>query len=220
MIDIQQTLGSIAATYPASTTVFLRRRLDFCCGGGRKLGDACQRLGLDPHKVVAEIQAEATRRPAESWNDRPLPALIDFILVRYHEPLRIDVPALLEAARRVERVHAAKPSCPKGLASHLEPMQRELEQHLAKEEQVLFPTIREGLTGGRISGPIRVMMQEHDDHGVNLQRVRDLTTDLVPPDEACTTWRALYAGLTKLETGLMEHIHLENNVIFPGALGG
>ena len=219
MIDINETLGRVATIHPASTLVFLRHRLDFCCGGGQKLADACREAGLDPVAIIEEIEIEGTQRKPKRWNTSPLSELIDFILTRYHDPLRTDLPALLQAARRIERVHANKPSCPHGLASHLEQVDEEIRQHLAKEEQILFPAIRAGNGGAQIHMPIRVMMQEHDDHGLNLQRLRKLATDFQPPAEACATWRALYAGLEKLEAELMEHIHLENNVLFPRALG-
>lgn len=218
MIHANETLGQVATAHPASTLVFLRHRLDFCCGGGQKLGDACRAAGLDPDAVAAEILAEGVVSEPERWDTRPLPDVIDFILTRYHEPLRADLPALLDAARRVERVHSKKPSCPHGLAAHLEELDVELRQHLAKEEQVLFPAIRSGSGGAQVHMPVRVMMQEHDDHGASLRRLRELATDFVPPPEACATWRALYAGLEKLEAELMEHIHLENNVLFPRAL--
>jgi regulator of cell morphogenesis and NO signaling len=218
MITVNETLGQVATAHPASTLVFLRHRLDFCCGGRQKLGDACRELGLDPEAVIEEIATEGAARVSERWDDKPLPAVIDFILVRYHDPLRADLTALLNAARKVERVHASKPSCPHGLASHLEQVDVELRQHMAKEEQVLFPAIRSGTGGAHVHMPVRVMMQEHDDHGVNLRRLRELATDFSPPPEACATWRALYAGLEKLEADLMEHIHLENNILFPRAL--
>ncbi len=218
MIDANQTLGQVATAHPASTLVFLRHRLDFCCGGGQRLDEACRSAGLDPARVIREIESEGTTRTPERWDAKPLPDLIDFILGRYHEPLRADLPALIEAARRVERVHGKKPSCPTGLASLLEQLAAELEQHMMKEEHALFPAIRAGRRGGPVHMPIRVMMQEHDDHGANLRRLRELATGFAPPVEACATWRALYAGLEKLESELMEHIHLENNVLFPRAL--
>jgi regulator of cell morphogenesis and NO signaling len=218
MIDATQTLGEVATAHPASTLVFLRHRLDFCCGGGQRLGDACRDAGLNPAEVIHEIESECTVRETERWDTRPLPDLIDFILRRYHEPLRADVPALVEAARRVERVHGKKASCPNGLAAFIEQLNTELEQHMTKEELVLFPAIRAGRRGGPVHMPIRMMLQEHDDHGANLRRLRELATDYAPPSEACATWRALYAGLAKLESELMEHIHLENNVLFPRAL--
>ena len=218
MIDAHETLGQVATAHPASTHVFLRHRLDFCCGGSEPLDDACRAAGLKPETIIAEIEAESAAKDPKRWDTRPLPELVDFILTRYHEPLRADLPALLEAARKVERVHAKKPSCPRGLAAHVEALDAELQQHLTKEEQVLFPAIRSGSVGVDVQRPIHVLMHEHDDHGVGLKRLRELATDFSPPPEACATWHALYSGLQKLEGELMEHIHLENNVLFPRAL--
>ncbi|MCC6644050.1 MAG: iron-sulfur cluster repair protein YtfE [Polyangiaceae bacterium] len=220
MIDATQTLGQVAATYPASTLVFLRHQLDFCCGGRQKLGDAARVAGLDPDKLIKEIEAEISTKTADRWDTKPLPELVEFILRRYHDTLRADLPALLEAARKVERVHGAKASCPKGLASTVDQLYSELDQHMQKEEQVLFPAIRGGSRGDHVHMPIRMMMQEHDDHGVVLRNIRQLASNFEPPGEACATWRALYAGLKKLEAELMEHIHLENNVLFPRTLAG
>jgi regulator of cell morphogenesis and NO signaling len=218
MIQATETLGEIATAHPASTRILLRHRLDFCCGGGRQLGEACRAAGLDPDSVIAEIAAEEDSSAPERWDAKPLHELVDFIIVRYHDTLRSDLPALIEAARKVERVHAKKDSCPHGLAAHLAQLETELGHHLAKEEQVLFPALRRGNRGAHVHMPIRVMMQEHDDHSVDLARLRKLATDFDPPKEACATWRALYAGLQKLESELMEHIHLENNVLFKRAL--
>lgn len=220
MIDATQTLGQVATVHPTSTLVFLRHHLDFCCGGRQRLDDACRAAGLDPAKIIEEIEAEDAAKPAQRWDTKPLPDMIEHILRRYHDSLRANLPALLEAAQRVERVHGKKPSCPTGLASLLGQLADELEQHMTKEEQMLFPAIAAGRLGSAIHMPVRVMMQEHDDHGETLERLRKLATDFVPPPEACATWRALYDGLAKLESELMEHIHLENNVLFPRALNG
>lgn len=218
MISANETLGDIATTRPVSTHVFLRYRLDFCCGGRQKLGDACRAAGLDAEAVIAEIAAEGATRSPQRWDAKPLAEVIEFILTRYHEPLRAQLPALIEAARKVERVHGKKASCPHGLASHLEHLDAEVRQHLAKEEEVLFPAIQAGALGAQVHMPVRVLMQEHDDHGDSLRSLRVLASDFVPPPEACATWRALYSGLEKLEAELMEHIHLENNILFPRAL--
>lgn len=219
MINTNETLGQLATAHPAATHVFLRHRLDFCCGGGQKLTDACEKAGLDPAAVASEIENEGADRPQDRWDTKPLPEVIDFIVARYHDPLRRDLPVLIEAAKRVERVHGKKPSCPLGLASCLEEMGIEIMQHLGKEEHALFPAIVASGGGAHVQMPVRVMMQEHDDHGVSLRRIRELATDFTPPQEACATWRALYSGLEKLEAELMEHIHLENHVLFPRALG-
>ena len=219
MIDSTQTLGDLATAHPSATAVFLRHRLDFCCGGRQKLEDACRAAGIEPERVLAEIEAQSSPdEEPDKWSARPLPELIDHILTRYHETLRDELPPLIEAAKRVERVHAAKPACPLGLSALLEQVHTELCDHMRKEELVLFPAVVAGHRGSSVHMPIRVMMQEHDDHGVSLQRIRELTSDLVPPSGACGTWRGLYTGLEKLEADLMRHIHLEGNILFPRAL--
>jgi len=204
MINTNGTLGELASAHPRATGVLLRHRLDFCCGGRQKVEDACRAAGVDPAMVIAEIGAldSPTTAEPQRWTARPLPELLDHIVTRYHEPLRKDLRALVEAARKVERVHAAKPSCPRGLAEHLAQVEAELLNHMAKEEQVLFPALRTGNRGQTVHMPIRVMMQEHEDHGANLRRIRELTSDFVVPTEACKTWRALYESLEELESEL------------------
>ncbi len=214
-----RTVGDLAVQYAGASRVFHRHGLDFCCKGQVSLEDACSEKGLDAASVLEEIRAEVV--PDESsfrrWDQEPLEDVLDHVLVNYHEAHRAEVPRLLEMARKVERVHGAKESCPNGLAAHLEFMAEELENHMQKEEQVLFPAIRAG-RGNQAVMPIQVMEQEHHDHGANLEKLRKLAHDYVPPVEACGTWRALFLGLEQLEQDVMAHIHLENSVLFPRAL--
>lgn len=219
MIDTRTTLAELAVHHPIATRIFLRHRLDFCCGGNRPLEAACREASLDPSAIASEIDAETGRLGGDPtvWAERPLPELVQHILDRYHAPLRQDLPALVALAQKVERRHADKAACPRGLAALLESVHEEVESHLAKEEQILFPMIAAG-RGADAGMPIRVMGLEHDDHGRNLRLIRELTGDLVIPAEACRSWTALYEGLLRLEAELMEHIHLENHVLFPRAL--
>ncbi|HUE85137.1 MAG TPA: hemerythrin domain-containing protein [Vicinamibacterales bacterium] len=151
------------------------------------------------------------------WDTAPLADLIRFIVTRYHEPLRAELPELIALAERVESRHGEKPACPRGLAAHLKVLDAAVIDHLAKEEKVLFPMILEGY-GARTAGPVRVMELEHEEHGINLARIRELTSNLTPPDDACATWQGLYRRLGQLESELLEHIDLENTVLFPRAL--
>jgi regulator of cell morphogenesis and NO signaling len=211
-------LADLATTRAGASRVFQRHRLDFCCGGQRELAVACAEKGLNPDVVLAEIAAEARADDSFERLDEVAPAaLIDHILERFHEPHRAELVRLLAMARKVERVHGDKESCPVGLAAHLTRMQDELESHMRKEEQVLFPLIRSG-HGSIARMPVQVMEAEHRDHARNLATLRNLTSDYTAPDEACATWRALFLGLAELEKELMLHIHLENNVLFPNAL--
>lgn len=219
-IQPDQSLGRLASTLSGASRVFHRHGLDFCCGGHVRLGEACAAAGLDAQAVIAEIQDEA-QEPGdfERWDGRPLPEVIDHILERYHEPHRQELPRLIAMARKVEDVHAEKSACPRGLAAHLERVAEEMELHMQKEEQVLFPMLRGGR--GRMAAiPIQVMEEEHREHGKNLEHLRELTGDYTPPPDACGTWNALYLGLAELERELMEHIHTENNILFPRALRG
>lgn len=217
-LSADRTLGELAASHAGASRVFHRHGLDFCCGGSAPLAEAAAAKGLDVSLLLAELRAETERPGAfESWDQRPLGELVDHVLEHFHEAHRAEVPRLLAMARKVEAVHAEKPTCPRGLAAHLERMSVELEEHMQKEEQILFPMLRAG-RGRAAMMPIQVMEQEHRDHGANLERLRALTNDYTPPAEACGTWTALFLGLAELERDLMEHIHLENNVLFPRAL--
>jgi len=211
------TLADLATTYPAATRVLHGYGLDFCCGGQRSVGEACAEKGLRVDKVLAEVESAAGPQAGSRWDERPLGELADFIESYYHARLREQLPELVRLATRVEERHADKASCPRGLAAHLHAIHENVLDHLAKEEQILFPLIRAG-RGPLAGAPIHVMELEHEDHAENLKRTRTLTADLTTPEEACTTWRALYLGLLELERELMEHIHLENNVLFRRAL--
>lgn len=213
------TLAELATTRPAASRVFHRYHLDFCCGGNRPFDEVCREEGLDPSALMQEIEDETPREDDVVWHERPLPELIDHIITRYHETLRAELPRLLEMAQKIEAVHQEKASCPKGLAEHLAHIADDVYAHLGKEEQILFPMIA-SQSGVRPYQPITVMLREHDDHAANLVKTRRLATDFTAPPEACATWRALYLGLETLERELMDHIHLENNVLFPRALNG
>jgi regulator of cell morphogenesis and NO signaling len=217
MDPLNTPIGDIARDRPSSTRIFLRHKLDFCCGGRRTLREACAKAGLDPDVIAAELAAETANDTTPSWESQSSAQLVDHIIAHYHEPLRRDMPVLIDAARKVERVHAAKPAVPAGLAEELVEFWTEMQQHMMKEERVLFPMLRTGVRGAQVYMPVRVMEHEHDEHAVHLARIRELTGDLQLPAHACATWTALYNGLTQIEAELMEHIHLENNVLFPRA---
>ncbi len=206
-----RSLGDIAASLPGSTAIFRRHKLDFCCGGSESLEKAARQKGLDPASIEAEL---ARLSPEQDFIPDSVEDLVGYILERYHQVHRQEMPELRTLAIRVERVHADHPAAPAGLADLLARMQGELESHMEKEEQVLFPLM---LAGGNpmIVHPIGMMRHEHEEHGEQLKALAALTGDMTPPDGACNSWRALYAGLAKLAEDLTEHIHIENNILFP-----
>jgi len=222
MPNTNETLGALATNHPAAIQVFRNHKLDYCCGGDQRLDEACALAGLDSEQVLAEVEAaEIIENNADKQDEqvghKPLDELIEHIIARYHVPLRRELPLLIEMARTVERVHGVKLTCPVGLTAHLEQVLGAVESHLEKEEQILFPMIRGG-RGREAMMPVRVLTEEHEDHGRDLRRLRELTFDLEAPPEACVTWTGLYRRLAQLEADLMQHIHLENNVLFPRTL--
>jgi regulator of cell morphogenesis and NO signaling len=213
-----RTLADIAVTLPGATAVFRRHKLDFCCGGRVPLAEAAQAKGLSLPEVEAELgSVAAAAEPAPRPDGTE--ALIALIEDRYHAVHRRELPELIRLGRRVEAVHKAHPAVPSGLADLLTTMADELEEHMQKEEQVLFPLMRRG-GHPMIAQPIAVMLAEHDDHGVHLRALEALTDDFTAPAEACPTWRALYVGLRKFTDDLMEHILTENTLLFPRFLPG
>lgn len=212
VLDASQSLGQIAVGLPGATAVFRRLKLDFCCGGQVSLAQAAAEKGLDAQAVLAELAG--LQRSAEMPGETDPGALVDHILSRYHEVHRQQLPELVRMARRVEAVHREHPRVPAGLADLLEAMHAELLSHMEKEEQILFPLLRAG-GSDFVRQPIGIMRAEHVEHGATLEKLAAVTDDATPPADACNTWRALYAGLGQLREDLMDHIHLENNLLFP-----
>ena len=211
-IDPSQAIGQIAVQLPGATAVFRRLKLDFCCGGHVSLDQAASDKGLDLQAVVHELSA--LQRPSELPDLGTPTELVEHIIARYHEVHRAQLPELIRMARRVEAVHRDNPNTPHGLADALETMEQELLTHMHKEEAVLFPMLRAG-GNSFVSQPIAMMRHEHNDHGEALEHLASLTNDITPPMGACNTWRALYTGLAQLREDLINHIHLENNILFP-----
>jgi len=208
-----QSLGQLARTIPGATAVFHKYQLDFCCGGKQSLRAVAAQRSLDIDAVSAELLALGETPSGEDWMQASNAELIEHILSRYHDVHRQQLPELIRLSQRVELVHGGHTECPSGLAHQLERLQAELEQHMQKEEQILFPMISRGITGMAVQ-PVAMMRHEHDEHGEALAAIERLTHGITLPKGACNTWRALYLGLENFKTDLMEHIHLENNILF------
>ncbi len=211
----KRTVGDIAATLPGATAVFRMFKIDFCCNGDLALADAAQRRGVDPIELERALDALSADTgvvvaPTAMGTDE----LIDHIQNRYHEAHRRALPELITLSRKVEAVHREHPKVPTGLSDVLRQMESELEPHMAKEETTLFPAMRQQLNG-KVNVTIEELRHDHNDQGVLLRSLESLTDDFMLPEGACRSWHALYAGTAKLTEDLMEHIHLENNILFP-----
>lgn len=214
---LDQPLGRLARDIPGATRVFREHRLDFCCGGKKLLGEALQERGVSPQLVLPDLQRLSARSDEPNdWGSVDNQTLINHILQHYHQRHREQLPELIQLANRVEQVHGERSDCPHGLARLLQNMHLELQRHMLKEEQVLFPILLRPVTvPARM--PVDMMREEHLQHGEALAALEQLTDNIQPPRGACNTWRALYSGLAQFRDDLINHIHLENNVLFPRA---
>lgn len=228
-ITPESTVGAIVAARPILARVFQRVGIDYCCGGKMPLAEACTRQKLDPQTVVAMLDAAATLaaegQPEVAAAAMTLTELADHIETTHHEYVKAELPRLLEMAERVALKHKWKDARLPEVHATLLALTNEMFSHMQKEEEILFPIVRQleaGTVGdfhcGSVANPIRQMELEHEAAGGAVARLRKLTDDFTPDAEACNTHRGLLAGLAEFEADLHQHVHKENNVLFPQAI--
>ncbi|WP_118776582.1 iron-sulfur cluster repair protein YtfE [Haemophilus haemolyticus] len=216
----QQKLSELAVSIPGATKIFREYDLDFCCGGSVLLEVAAQQKNLnlaEIEKRLTDLQQSKAENNDKDWTLASYAEMIDHIITRFHNRHREQLPELITLAEKVENVHGDRDDCPVGVAAQLEKIYAELSQHLMKEEQILFPMIKMG-NYAMASMPIRVMEMEHDEAGQDVEVIKSLTNNCIPPADACFSWKALYSGINEFIDDLMHHIHLENNILFPRVL--
>lgn len=225
---LTQTVGELVRENPARSRVFERLSIDYCCGGKVPLLEACRDRGLDPERVAADLAA-VDNEPAEPSDDPAsmgLAALADHIEATHHASLREELPRLDFMTKKVAQVHGDAEPRLHDIRQTFVACREELEAHMLKEEQVLFPMIREleraegsvSFDCGSLANPIRMLEHEHDSAGDALSRFKELTDGYTPPEWACNTYRAMIDGLASFERDMHQHVHKENNVLFPRAL--
>ncbi len=224
--DIEIPLGRLVAEHPHLIRTLEGLGLDYCCGGHRPLSQAVAEKGLDLEEVLAALkQALASTQDAcaAPWLEKTCSELIDHIVRSHHGFLRTELPRLSTLTDKVFEVHGSGTPELGELRRVMAGFREEIESHLAKEEQILFPAIvaceARGAAmpqgaGVLARGPISCMESEHDEAGAALAEMRRLTGDYSPPEAACGSWRALYLGLEELEQDMHRHIHEENNILF------
>jgi len=222
-IDPRMTLGALVNANPELAREFERRGLDYCCGGGSSLADACADLGLDPEATVSELNAASIPADVVGWSTMGPAALVDHLEATHHRYLWDEMPRLSALIAKVVSVHGARHPELHTIATCYEEARADLEPHMLKEEQVLFPMIRQ-LAGassapsfpcGTLQNPISVMLREHDQVGALLAELRRLTNGYQAPADGCASYVACFASLADLETDTHLHIHKENNLLFP-----
>jgi regulator of cell morphogenesis and NO signaling len=221
-------VADLATDVPATIKVFQQHGIDFCCGGKIPLAEACAGQGLDVDAIITELEAATTNgEPQRNWEQLPMADLVAHVQMRFHEPLRAELPRLTEMLAKVVSRHGEHyPETLLPLQRIFDEFRRDMLDHMTKEDMVLFPAIvrlERGLSDQTGAGwvwmtqPIDMMEAEHEDAGRALAEMRRLTAGYAPPTGACPTFRGLYYGLAELEREMHLHVHLENNILFPRA---
>ncbi|MCL1091538.1 iron-sulfur cluster repair di-iron protein [Shewanella profunda] len=223
---LDRKVGELVAEDFRRAHIFSQFGIDFCCGGGKPLSTACERAGVNADEVLNALNTMASLGSQDDkLNQLPLSELIDYIEVTHHKYVREKAPLLIEYSEKMVRAHGEHYAEVVPFAGWIRALVEDLMPHLMKEERILFPAIRalsqgEQIEGcfGHIGNPINAMQHEHEEAGAILQKLHELTNDFTPPEYACTTWRVCYATLAEFEADLHQHIHLENNILFPKSL--
>lgn len=218
------TVAQLAVADPAALAVFTKYNIDYCCGGHRSLEDACRRIGLDPMQVKAEIlnsstvSASPALRP-EVWSSS---LLIDYIVQNHHAYVKRAIPEIEVFLEKVCHAHGSDYDQLLQIQEAFFTLANELTDHMQKEEVVLFPAIKRFEAQNRgdhalvatMQGPLGAMEHEHQIAGDLIKKIRSLSDNYTPPDFACPTFRITYKKLQEFDNDLMQHIHLENNILF------
>lgn len=224
---VHAQVGQFVADMPGRFRIFQDRGIDFCCGGKLPLEQACQEKGLNANQLLQDLVAYQPRaEDAAGLGDKTLTEICDQIEATHHAYLRDTMPRLSMMAQKVANAHGPRHPEMLQVQQTFESLWEELQSHMMKEERVLFPSIRAMEAGnsdacshcGSVQNPIHVMEHEHDNAGEALAAMRRLTRDYKAPADACNTFRALLAGLEELEADMHQHVHKENNILFPKAI--
>ena len=229
-----RTVREFAVENTGATRIFEKFGIDYCCGGGRSLEQACEKANIPIDRVLDALEmAEETTRAAQQvhdWNREPLSELIAHIKRTHHEYTREETARLTALLQKVYSVHGKNHPELFEIRETFEGMAQELTTHLMKEEMVLFPYIERMEEAviqsepvlpapfGSVQNPVAMMEHEHDAAGEALRAIRKATSEFTPPADACVSYQTLYKALAAFEADLHQHIHLENNILFPRAI--
>lgn len=230
-----RTVRELAVEIPSATRIFEQLGIDYCCGGGKSLQEACAQAGIPLDQVLrslaqGEASAESATRELPDFEQASLKDLIDHILGKHHVYVRQELPRIQQLLAKVVAVHGSNHPELAVTQQLFAQVSAELTQHMMKEEMVLFPYIAElesSTNSGRrapqpafgtIKNPVRMMEMEHEEAGNALHQIASETSHYIPPEDACFSYKTLYSALKEFEADLHQHVHLENNILFPRSI--
>lgn len=229
-----KTVRELAVENPAATRIFEKFGIDYCCGGGESLEQACERANISLNQVLdtLEMSEEQARAAQEvrDWTREPLSELIAHIKNTHHKYTREETTRLTGLLQKVCSVHGKNHPELFGIRETFNGLAQELTTHLMKEEMMLFPFIERMEEAviqkepvlpapfGTVQNPVAMMEHEHDSAGSALRAIRKASSNFTAPADACVSYQTLYRVLAAFEGDLHQHIHLENNILFPRAI--
>jgi regulator of cell morphogenesis and NO signaling len=229
--DAMKSVKELAVQIPGAAPIFEKLGIDYCCGGNLSLTEACAKANVSVENVLASLKsASSERRSNKDWSRAPLAALARHIVDTHHTYTLTETERLEKLFAKVCEVHGKKHPELLRMRAIFRDMSNDLRMHLMKEEHILFPYIAEMEQAtlqktpvmppafGTLKNPVRNMMKEHDSAGEALRELREESSNYAPPQDACVTYRELYRSLEAFEADLHQHVHLENNILFPRAI--
>jgi regulator of cell morphogenesis and NO signaling len=228
----ETTVRELALENPNATRVFEKLGIDYCCGGGMSLEEACNVARRPVNEVLAALAetAQQTTLMEPDWSSAPMAELIEHIVETHHRYTREEITRLQALLEKVCSVHGKNHPELRAIQATFRELSQELMMHMMKEEMVLFPYLvrmevavvqKEPVLSppfGSVQNPVHMMMGEHDAAGEALRAMREASHGYAVPDDGCISYRTLFQAMQAFETDLHQHIHLENNVLFPRAV--
>jgi regulator of cell morphogenesis and NO signaling len=234
MINSSMTVREVAIEVPQSTRLFEKLKIDYCCGGNRSLTEACNSAGLEVDDVLGMLKTASHEAKSENstvdFQQLPIADLVGHILSTHHVYTKDEMIRLDSLIKKVISAHGENHPELRTVGELLDRLAADLTPHMFKEEQVLFPYISALAKAhaenhaapfasfGTVNNPVRRMMMEHDAVGEMLRDLRNVTSNYTAPSDGCISYRTLYEALGAFEKDLHQHIHLENNILFPRAV--
>ena len=225
-----RTVRELAGATPGAARVFEKFGIDYCCGGEKSLAQACSAAKVNLQEVAEALEKPQTESGDRDWQKATLAELAEHIVAKHHEYVRQEIQRLIPLSAKVAGVHGKNHPDLEQIQSSFESLAEELTTHLMKEERMLFPYIAQlelaAKSGNRpaaspfgtVKNPVRMMMMEHDSAGELLRKMREVSKNYNLPADACMSFQMLYRALEEFEADLHQHIHLENNILFPRAV--
>ncbi|ABR34192.1 iron-sulfur cluster repair di-iron protein [Clostridium beijerinckii] len=222
-----QKIGEIVTKFPNAADIFKEYKIDFCCGGDRPLITAINEQGVNEAEILEKINASYEKLQNKlytnnkNWVEAPFDELVDHIVNVHHGYLYENLPKISELTTKILRVHGGNHSELSKVHKLFHTVKMELEAHLIEEETIQYPAIKEYLRSNSevdLDKAINIINQLQDEHtgaGDILKELRKVTNDYKAPSDGCNTYKLTYAKLEEMESDIFQHIHLENNILFP-----